>query len=40
MLHSSAHGYRVISVCWMIGLDYYLFKLIAGKESGVLGELG
>ncbi len=25
---------------WMIWLDYYLFKLTAGRERGVLGELG
>ncbi len=31
--------YRAISVCWMICLDYYLFKLIAGRASGLLGKL-
>ncbi len=40
VLHSYAHSYRAISVCWMIWLDYYLFNLIAGRESDVLGELG
>ncbi len=39
VLHSYAHSYRAISVWWMIWLDYYLFKLIAERESSVLGEL-
>ncbi len=29
-----------ISECWIIWLVYYLFKLIAERERGVLGELG
>ncbi len=31
-LHSDAHGYRAISVCWLIWLDYYLSTLISGRE--------
>ncbi len=39
-LHSNTHSYRVNSVCWTIWLDYYLLKLIAKRERGVVGELG